>query len=89
MTQTGTLAEIVRIVRDIMAERLPPEVAIDSDTQFEEVGVDSFEAIQIIAALQETFKIRIDPGVSEDALTVGELEGIVRRALQQALEEAE
>lgn len=79
MREEDTLEEIIRIVREVMAERLAPGVALEADTEFEEVGVDSFEAIQIVSAVQDSFDVDIEPADAEDALTIGELDGIVRR----------
>lgn len=79
MRDGDTLDEIVRIVREVMAERLPEDVALEHDTEFEEVGVDSFEAIQIVSAIQESFGVEIEPADAEEALTIGELDEVVRR----------
>lgn len=79
MARTDSVVEIIRIVREVMAERLPADVAIGPDTEFEAVGVDSFEGIQIVAAVQERFGVELDPADAEDALTIGELHEIVDR----------
>lgn len=81
VAEAKTLEAIIRIVRSVMDERLPPSAIIDSDTQFEEIGVDSFEAIQIISAVEESFKVCIDPADAADAFTIGELDDIVRRLI--------
>ena len=79
MARADTVEEIIQIVREVMAERLPADVALGLDTEFEAVGVDSFEGIQIVAAVQERFGVEIDPAAAEDALTIGELHAIVNR----------
>lgn len=79
MADIDTLEEIIRIVREVMAERLPADAVITPDTEFEAVGVDSFEAVQIVAAVQESLDVQIDPADAEDALTFGELDEIVKR----------
>ena len=81
--RTDTLDEIIQIVRDVMADRLPAGIAIERDTEFEAVGVDSFEAIQIVSAVQDSFDVLIDPADAEDALTIGELDDIVKRLFRQ------
>lgn len=83
MSRTDTLDEIIRIVRDVMADRLPAGVDIEPDTPFDAVGVDSFEAIQIVSAVQDTFNLEIDPADAEEALTIGELDDIVCRLFRQ------
>lgn len=59
-------------IRDIMVEQLSiDEGEIGKDTNFEELGIDSLDIVELTMTLEEEFEIEI--AVDEDMRTVGDL----------------
>ncbi len=65
-------------------QRLPPE-RVSAQSTFEELGFDSLDAVSILFALEEEFKVNIPDDDSRQIRSVGQvIEGIERLLNREA-----
>ncbi|WP_212831624.1 acyl carrier protein [Catellatospora sp. TT07R-123] len=57
MTDTALLSDVVRLIREVMPELATRE--IDLDTSFEEIGMDSLNRVDLLAAAESEFDVTV------------------------------
>lgn len=75
------LSTLVEIVRPYSKA---DDVTLDADTPIEKLGIDSFDFVEIVFKLEETFGIDIDYNVNssfKSTLTIGQLVEEVARQI--------
>ncbi|MCM2316097.1 MAG: acyl carrier protein [Thermoanaerobaculia bacterium] len=76
-------AEISRRIEEILRDQKTlPADPIDPDTPLETFGFDSLDALNIVFALEETFKISISDDEVRDVRSLGRMVEIVEGHLQ-------
>lgn len=76
----GEIADhIVTIIRE--QKTLPVEI-LASDAALSEAGIDSLDALSILFALEETFKIKISDDQARSIKTLDDMVAIVESLLQ-------
>ena len=76
-------AEISRRIEEILRDQKTlPADPIDPDTLLETLGFDSLDALNIVFALEETFKISISDDEVRDVRSLGRMVEIVEGHLQ-------
>lgn len=69
-------------VMEIIAEQLNLSVeTLSLDTVFEDLGVDSLDLFQVVAALEEEFEIDFDNDLTEQMTTVGEVVDYIKEGI--------
>jgi long-chain acyl-CoA synthetase len=75
------LARVVAIV-----QRLRPDLAVDPDSNLElDLGLDSMERVELIAALEQRFGIRIPDSVAQSAFLVRDVADAFRGATESTM----
>ena len=76
-------AEISRRIEEIIRDQKTlPADPIEPDTQLDTLGFDSLDALNIVFALEETFKISISDDEVRDARSLGRMVEIVEGHLR-------
>lgn len=76
-------AEISRRIEEILRDQKTlPADPIDAATPLESLGFDSLDALNIVFALEETFKISISDDEVRDVRSLGRMVEIVEGHLQ-------
>ena len=76
-------AEISRRIEEILRDQKTlPADPIEPDTPLEGLGFDSLDALNIVFALEETFKISISDDEVRDASSLGRMVEIVEGHLR-------
>ena len=79
------MALVLEKVRTLVAEQFDvDEEDIGADTTFEELGADSFDIAELVAALEEEFDIELPAETAERIATVGDAAAAVRRNLPKS-----
>ncbi|MFJ7072028.1 amino acid adenylation domain-containing protein [Streptomyces sp. NPDC098781] len=82
--RAGSPRDVEEAVRRIWAEVLDlSPVAIDRDDRFFALGGSSLKAMAVLAAVEDTFSVRVEPRVLRDHDTVAELTGQVLALLTE------
>lgn len=69
-------------VMEIIAEQLNLSVeTLSIDTVFEDLGIDSLDLFQVVAALEEEFEIDFDNDLTEQMTTVGEVVDYIKEGI--------
>jgi acyl carrier protein len=83
-------SNVTEEVLDVIAatQRIPPE-KITLDSRFEELGMDSMDAVNILFALEEKFDITIPDEAAKQIRSIREMvEGVQRMVDAKDLEQA-
>jgi acyl carrier protein len=81
-----TRAEIESALRDIVRQE-KPDIAVETftaGTALAEVGIDSLDALTILFAIEEQFKISIPDAEARNMKTFGDIVGAVENLLAAA-----
>ena len=79
---TDTYEAAVRREAAAAAEVDPSEVALDA--RFEDIGIDSLDALGMIANLEDEFGLEVPDEDLQELETVGDAVAVLRRAAAQA-----
>ena len=84
MSVSMTKDEIFERVREILAERfeLDPAGITLASTLFEELDLDSIDAVDLALSLQEMTGRRVQPETFKNVRTVGDVVDVVHQMLQ-------
>lgn len=78
---SDTLARVIRVTLDHMGDA---HGALDADTRLSDLGLDSFERIQLVLDLEEDFGVELHDDDVEFASTLGALARAVEAARARA-----
>jgi acyl carrier protein len=68
-----TIEQAVDAVNQILGGRRTGEEAIDGDTRFLDLGLDSLDVSELFLSLEEAADQRLDPGSAGELLKVSDL----------------
>lgn len=71
--------EVLADILNISTEKISPKSA------FEELGIDSFEGLLILVAIEKKFNIIIDRDESSSIKTFGELLQLIKKCLEKKI----
>lgn len=74
---------LVRLALEVNAQATVGDAA-DLDRKFAEIGIDSLEAMSLMLAVTEHFKVEIPDAEIDQVATLNELAGLVERELAAA-----
>lgn len=73
--------EIFEKVKEIINDKLCPEVEITEDSTFENLGADSLDTIELIMKIEDEFGIRLPDEETDSVKTVKDLVDIIEKKL--------
>lgn len=79
MNRDEIVDQIVILIRE---QKTLPEVPIAGDAALSDAGIDSLDALSILFALEETFKIKISDDQARSIKTLDDMVSIVESLLQ-------
>ena len=80
-----TEADVIRAVKTAVAPYTDvPVEEITQESSFEDLGVDSLDAIGIIGDLEDAFEVEVPNDDLEDLFTVGDAVAILKKQLALA-----
>ena len=72
------------VVKELIAVQLGALSVDENDRIVEDLGAESMDIVNIIAAVEERYDIHIEESLLPDIATVGDLVGLVRRQVEGA-----
>lgn len=72
------------VVKELIAVQLGAVSVDENDRIVEDLGAESMDIVNIIAAVEERYDIHIEESLLPDIATVGDLVGLVRRQVEGA-----
>lgn len=75
------MAVEANVVKELVAVQIGAVSVSESDRIVEDLGAESMDIVNIIAAVEERYAIRIEESLLPDIATVGDLVGLVQRLL--------
>lgn len=72
------------VVKELIAVQLGALSVDENDRIVEDLGAESMDIVNIIAAVEERYDIHIEESLLPDIATVGDLVGLVQRQVEGA-----